>query len=58
MPSPAVAVAFVLAGFLLAMAIGALIWVDSERAARRERIERARRREHSKVPVMHWGQSL
>jgi hypothetical protein len=55
MPSPAVALAFALAGFLLAMAVCALIWVDGERAAKRERIERARRRDHREVPSIHWG---
>ncbi|MET3181528.1 UNVERIFIED_ORG: hypothetical protein ABIC43_004697 [Variovorax guangxiensis] len=51
--SPAAALAFALAGFLLAMALGGLIWIDGERAARRERIERARRRDHTKVPSIH-----
>lgn len=54
MPSPAVALAFALAGFLLAMAVCALIWADGERAAKRERIARARRRDHAKVPSMRW----
>jgi hypothetical protein len=53
--SPALALAFAFAGFLLAMAVGALIWIDSERAARRERVERARRRDHRTVPAIYWS---
>ncbi|MFV0675823.1 hypothetical protein [Variovorax sp. tm] len=53
--SPAIALAFAFAGFLLAVVVVALIWFDSERAARRERIERARFRDHSKVPAIQWG---
>lgn len=44
-----------LLGFLAGLLACALIWVQGERAARRERIERARFRDHSKVPVMQWG---
>ncbi|MDN6886487.1 hypothetical protein QMO14_23120 [Variovorax sp. CAN2819] len=53
MPSPAAALAFAVAGFLLAMVVVGLIWVDGERAAKRDRIERVRRRDHSKVPSIH-----
>lgn len=55
MLSPALALACALAGFLLAMAVCGLIWIDGERAAKRERIERARRRDHAKVPVLSWS---
>jgi len=55
MLSPALALACALAGFLLAMGLGALIWIDGERAAKRERIERARRRDHAKVPAICWS---
>ena len=44
-----------LLGFLAGLLACALIWVQGERAARRERIARARRRDHSKVPAMQWG---
>ncbi|WP_164546895.1 MULTISPECIES: hypothetical protein [unclassified Variovorax] len=50
MLTPAIALAFGLAGFLLAVAVVALMWIDGERAERRERIERARRRVHADVP--------
>ena len=55
MGSPSIALAFALAGFLLAVVVVALIWFDSERAARRERIERARGRDHAKVPAIRWS---
>lgn len=55
MASPSIALAFALAGFLLAMVVVALVWLDSERAARRERIERARVRDHAKVPAIRWS---
>lgn len=41
-----------LLGFLAGLLACALIWVQGERAARRERIARARRRDHSKVPCI------
>jgi hypothetical protein len=44
-----------LVAFLAAVLVCALIWVDGERAARRERIERARRREHAEVPPIYWA---
>jgi hypothetical protein len=47
-----------LLGFLVGLLVCALIWVEGERAERLQRIERARRRDHSKVPSMHWGQVL
>jgi hypothetical protein len=49
------ALALLLAGLLAGMGLCGAIWSAGERAARRERIERARRREHAKVPAMHWG---
>lgn len=41
-----------LAGLLLGVGLCALIWVAGERAARRERIARARHRDHSMVPAI------
>ena len=43
-----------LLGFLAGLLACALIWVQGERAARRQRIERARRRDHAKVPALTW----
>lgn len=37
-------------GFVAGLVVCGLIWIDGERAERRERIERARKRDHSKVP--------
>ena len=51
----AAALALLLAGLLAGMGVCGFIWAASERAARRERIERARRRDHAKVPAMQWG---
>lgn len=45
-----VALAYLFAGFLFGMCLCVFIWEAGERAVRRERIERARRRDHSKVP--------
>ena len=42
----------VLFGFLVGVAICALIWIDGERAERRYRIQCARRRDHSRVPAI------
>jgi len=53
MLSPSIALAFAFAGFLLALLVVTLIWIDGGRAERLERIERARRRDHSKVPPIH-----
>lgn len=39
-------------GFAAGLVVCALIWIDGERAERRERIERARRRVHANVPVI------
>lgn len=39
-----------LLGFLLGLLVCALIWIAGERAERRARIQRARLRDHSKVP--------
>ena len=39
-------------GFLAGLAVCALIWIDGERAERRYRIQRARRRDHSRVPAI------
>jgi len=49
------ALALVLAGLLAGMGVCGFIWAAGERAARRERIERARRRDHATVPAMLWG---
>ncbi|MET3916757.1 hypothetical protein ABID97_003539 [Variovorax sp. OAS795] len=49
------ALALLLAGFLAGMGICGFIWASGERAARRERIERARRRDHAAVPAMLWS---
>ncbi|MDQ0608894.1 hypothetical protein QFZ83_003065 [Variovorax sp. W1I1] len=49
------ALALLLAGLLAGMGLCGAIWSAGERAERRERIERARRRDHSTVPVIHWG---
>jgi hypothetical protein len=43
-----------LLGFLAGLLACALIWVQGERAARRERVERARRRDHAAVPPIRW----
>jgi hypothetical protein len=37
-------------GFLAGLVVCALIWIDGERAERNYRIQRARRRDHAKVP--------
>lgn len=50
----ATALAFLLGGFLLAMCVCAAIWAAGEAAERRVRIERARRRDHSRVPALRW----
>jgi hypothetical protein len=42
-------------GFSAGLVVCALIWIDGERAERRERIERARRRDHRTVPSIHPG---
>lgn len=55
MLSPSIALAFALAGFLLALFVVTLIWLDGGRAERRERIERARGRDHAKVPSIFWS---
>ena len=47
------ALAFLLAGLLLGMALCGVMWAAGERAERRERIERARHRDHSKVPSIY-----
>jgi hypothetical protein len=49
------ALALLLAGLLAGMGVCGAIWAASERAARRERIERARRRDHAKVPALRWS---
>lgn len=49
------ALALLFAGLLVGMGVCGLIWADGERAARRERIERARRRDHRAVPAIHWS---
>jgi len=49
------ALALLLAGLLAGMGLCGWIWSASERASRRERIERARRRDHAKVPAMQWS---
>lgn len=48
------ALAFLLLGLLLGMGLCGFIWVAGERAARRERIERARYRDHTRVPAIRW----
>jgi len=47
------ALALLLAGLLVGMGLCGFIWAAGERAARRERIERARRRDHGKVPSLN-----
>ncbi|MGJ7527367.1 hypothetical protein [Variovorax sp. GB1P17] len=42
-----------LGGFIAGLLVCALIWVQGELAERAYRIERARRRDHSRVPSMH-----
>jgi hypothetical protein len=49
------ALALLLSGFLAGMGICGFIWASGERAAKRERIERARRRDHATVPAMLWS---
>lgn len=44
-----------LGGFIAGLLVCALIWVHGEWAERAYRIQRARRRDHSKVPPMQWG---
>lgn len=41
-----------LLGFLAGLLVCALIWVQGARAESRERIERARRRDHSRIPAI------
>jgi len=45
-----IALACLLAGVLVGMSLCGAMWAAGERAARRERIERARGRDHRAVP--------
>jgi hypothetical protein len=48
------ALGLLLAGFLTGICVCACIWLDSEAAERRYRINVARYRDHAKVPAMTW----
>ncbi|WP_167395063.1 hypothetical protein [Variovorax boronicumulans] len=46
-----------LIGLLLGLGFCAFAWWSGEHAERRMRIERARRRNHARVPLMRWVES-